>query len=262
VSKIIELCGIPGVGKSTVYSVLVSSWNKKDKWIPADFLYPKQKIDLKSPRNLISLFAGRIKGNLDLSELNETGKRFVSEYPKYMNHSWDAMQRKHSNSKNAPDERFKEVKRLKRSAEYIRYLIENKCPQFAIVDIGGLVQRLDLTWNTSQNISEDHMEAVHLLNSMPLPGAVVYLHIDLDRNVERLLNRNKTLARHKNLSAKELEDFCKKYEERWEIILNLLMDRKVPVLKIKADVPVMRIVEQIKEFVDGLYENASMLETS
>jgi len=261
-SKIIELCGIPGVGKSTVYSVLVSTWNKKDKWIPADFLYPKLKIDFKNPRNLISLFAGRIKGNLDLSELNEAGRRFVSEYPKYINHSWDALQRKHSSSKNAPDERFKEVKRLKRSTEYIQYLIENKCSQFAIVDIGGLVQRLDLTWNTSENISDDQKEAVYLLDSMPLPEAVVYMHIDLDKNVERLLNRKKTLARHKNLSAKELEDFCKKYKERWEMILDILMVRKVPVLKIQTDFPVTKIVEQIKEFIDGLYENASMVETS
>jgi hypothetical protein len=48
-AKIIELGGIPEVGKSSTYCELTSFWNKNHKWIPADFLYPKQTIHLTNP---------------------------------------------------------------------------------------------------------------------------------------------------------------------------------------------------------------------
>jgi hypothetical protein len=46
------------------------------------------------------------------------------------------------------------------------------------------------------------------------------------------------------------------------MILDNLMVRKVPVLQIQTDFPITTVVEQIKVFVDGLYENESTFERS
>jgi thymidylate kinase len=132
-------------------------------------------------------------------------------------------------------------------------LIENETSKLAIVDIGGLVQRLDLTWLTSTSIHEDEKEAIHLLNIMPLPAAVVYVHINTDTNVERLQNRKKTLRMHRSLSATELREFCGRYRERWEMVCGLLADRKIPVLKIDSGLEMKENVKKINEFAEALF---------
>jgi hypothetical protein len=251
-ARIIELCGVPGVGKTSTYSTLKSVWDKNGKWIPAEFLYPRKKVDLKNPKRFVVSLTKKVRGLLEPAELKAAGERFVAAYPEYLDGSWNAIQRKHHQRANTPDNRFEEARRLQRSAEYIQLLNENETSKFAIVDIGGLVQRLDLTWLTSTNIHEDEKEAIQLLKLMPLPAAVVYIHINTERNVERLLGRKKTLGMHRNLTAAELRDFCGKYKERWEMVCDLLADKKIPVLKIDSGLDIEKNVQKIDEFAEAL----------
>jgi hypothetical protein len=251
-AKIIELLGIPGVGKSSIYSALSSSWNKDMNWVPADLLLPKQKITFRSPKDFLLSFSKRIGKDINLSLLKEAGFRFVAQYPEYMNGSWDAIHRKHISREDGPDVRLKEATRLKKSTEYIQYISENESLKYAILDIGGLVQRLDFTWFTSKDIVEDQREIVHLLNFMPLPEGVIYIYVDQKINVERLLNRGRTLAVHRNLTGKELEEFCKKYQQRWAFVCDKLEEKNVPLLKIRAQIPIPEIKDRINEFVEKL----------
>lgn len=251
-AKIIELCGVPGVGKTTTYSELKSVWNKHHKWIPAEFLYPRKKVELKNPKTVFYTLSQRVRGILEHSEVKAAGERFVIENPKYLDSTWNAIHRKHMERGSTPDNRFEEARRLQRSAEFIQLLIENETQKFAIIDIGGLVQRLDLTWYTSKDFREDEKEAIHLLDLMPLPAAVVYISIDLEKNVERLLGRNKTLKIHRNMSARELQEYCKKYRQRWEMICGLLTEKNIPVLRIDSNVDKKKNVKAIDEFVEKL----------
>lgn len=215
-------------------------------------MYPKQTIDFTNPKRFILSLTKRGRGSLDLPTVKAAGERFVAQYQEYINSNWEAIQRKHYERDNTPDVRFEEGRRLQRSAEYIQLLNENRSSKYAIVDIGGLVQRLDLRWHTSKSLYEDEKEAVHLLNLMPLPEAVVYIYTDRQKNVERLLTRKRVLGIHKNLSASEFEAFCKKYQERWEMICGILVDRKIPLLKIDSSHKIRTSVEKINEFVENL----------
>jgi hypothetical protein len=251
-AKIIELCGVPGVGKSFVYANLVKNGKSKTNWAPADHLYPRKKIEFSSPRNFVRSLVKQVNGNLDADMLKEAGIRFVSKYPEYMNESWEAIQRKHICGKDLPDVRFKEALRLKRSTEFIQYLMENQIARYAIVDIGGLVQRLDFTWVASRSIADDKNEAERLLDLMPLPQAVVYFFADRDTVVKRLSARKRKIAIHKNLSRQELESLCGKYEERWAFVCEMLTQRNVPVLKIDSHTEVEISTDRIDRFVDQL----------
>jgi hypothetical protein len=251
-AKIIELCGIPGVGKSSVYSAMSKAWNKNKEWVPADILLPKQKITLRNPNDFVVSLSRRISKVMDVPLLKEAGIRFVEQYPEYINGSWVAINRKHINREDGPDVRLKEASRLKKSSEYIQYLKENKSQKYALLDIGGLVQRLDFTWFTSKDLLEDQKEIIHLLNSMPLPEAVIYFFVEKKINVERLLGRGKRLAIHKKMTDKELDKFCEKYQQRWEFVCNALTNKNVPLLKIQANKPISEIKTSINKFVEKL----------
>jgi dephospho-CoA kinase len=251
-SKIIELCGIPGVGKSSVYYAMSKAWNKDKKWVPADFLLPQQKINLRNPKAFVVSLSKRISKVMDAPLLKDAGIRFVEKYPEYINGSWGAINRKHINREDGPDVRLKEASRLKKSTEYIQYLKENKSSKYALLDIGGLVQRLDFTWFNSKDLIEDQREIVSLLGLMPLPEAIIYMYVDEKTNVERLLNRGKRLAIHKKMTDKELQNFCKKYQQRWEFVCNVLNEKNVPLLKIHANKPISDIKVCINEFVEKL----------
>jgi hypothetical protein len=254
-AKIIELCGIPGVGKSTIYSALSAAWSKDKEWVPADFLLPKQKINFRNSKDFILSIPKWIGKDIDLRLLKEAGFRFVSQYPDYMNGSWEAVLRNHLSREDRPDVRLKEATRLKKSTEYIQYLKENKSTKYAILDIGGLVQRLDFTWFNSKDIHEDQRELVALLSSMPLPEAVIYMYVDEKTNVERLLNRGRTLAVHKKLTVRELEEFCQKYQQRWSIVCKKLEEKNVPLLKINNQISIPEIKYMINEFVEKLVKS-------
>jgi hypothetical protein len=254
-AKIIEFCGIPGVGKSTVYYAMSKAWNKNKNWVPADILLPKHKITLRNPKAFVVSLSKRISKVMDAPLLKDAGIRFVEQYPEYINGSWSAIHRKHFNREDGPDVRLKEASRLKKSTEYIQYLKENKSLKYVMLDIGGLVQRLDFTWFNSKDLIEDQREIISLLGLMPLPEAVIYLYIDEKTNVERLINRGKRLAIHKKMTDIELENFCKKYLQRWEFVCNVLNEKNVPLLKIHANKPISEINICINDFVEKLSIN-------
>jgi hypothetical protein len=54
------------------------------------------------------------------------------------------------------------------------------------------------------------------------------------------------------MTGKELEEFCKKYEQRWAIVCDKLEEKNVPLLKIRAQIPIPEIKDRINEFVESL----------
>jgi hypothetical protein len=215
-------------------------------------LFPKQKISFNGAKNFVHSLVKKMDKNLDQEILKEAGFRFVARHPNYMDQSWKAIQRKHINGRHLPDVRLKEASRLKRSTEFIQFLLESESAKYAVVDIGGLVQRLDFTWNTSEDIAEDKNEAEHFLEAMPLPQAVVYLFAPRDTVLKRLACRKRKIAIHRTLSMPELEAFCRKYEERWEVVCEMLVQRSVPVLKVNTEKKVEKIAEEINSFITKL----------
>ncbi len=50
-SKILEICGAPGSGKTTTYNALQSIWRNDFNWSPTDF--PEKKINYKNLKYLL-----------------------------------------------------------------------------------------------------------------------------------------------------------------------------------------------------------------
>lgn len=114
--KIIELCGSPGVGKSSIFFELEKRENKKNKWTTASNTNPYGKISLydfvgsilmkiktgipqfftkSNDRRSLYDFARFIyreikngKNFVDLDAMKEDGDRFVAQNPNYIEACW------------------------------------------------------------------------------------------------------------------------------------------------------------------------------
>jgi thymidylate kinase len=106
-------------------------------------------------------------------------------------------------------------------------------------------------------LNEDKIEALALINLMPLPEAVVYIQVDVEENVKRILNRKKVLPVHKYLSKDELETITRNNHERWRIICEILENKRVPILRINSECNININVNKIMEFAGNLFTEGS-----
>src|SRR5690606_11163208 len=87
-SKIIEICGAPGSGKTTTYNALITQWRQEFYWSPT--VYPLIKLDFSSLKKMRSTFLQIVTKGKDYNALNAAGDRFVAQFPDYMDQFWNS----------------------------------------------------------------------------------------------------------------------------------------------------------------------------
>lgn len=282
--KIIELCGSPGVGKSSIFYELEKKRSKKNYWTTAsnynpygeksfyDFIvsiFKKTKTGITQfytkPNTWDSLYdftrfiyreIKKGKNFVDLNGMKEAGDRFVAQNPKYIEACWGNIFVRQTKSLNDLDLRFEKAEFIYRIIKKIQILKEKNTNQLTIID-EGFINMIDRGLYKSLTPTDEKEEIYNLLEIMPLPDALVYIEIDINENAKRLLSREEMRDMHKGLSMNELKEVTQICRDRILTSIQYLEKKGTPVLYIDSSNPVKESADKIIEFTENLELNTS-----
>lgn len=245
-TKIIEIIGAPGVGKSTVYKALIDSYSQGSDWIypDADGKWKKPGwIGFRAYSNLIyqKLFK---KGHLSVIQV-EMGLKFIKQHKELAEFVW--------NNISENDTGIQDIGQRFRSAyfafkHFCRYqkILESYNDKPCVIE-EGLLQKSFLIRDNEQEM----LEAAHnYLYLVPLPKAIIYLNTtDAKVILERLKRRKKVLPIHKDKN----DDSILENIERWQFLFNdmtkSLSEFDVPVYNVDGSKTVKENVQLINHIL-------------
>ncbi|WPP52906.1 AAA family ATPase [Catalinimonas niigatensis] len=278
-AKIVEICGSPGVGKSTIFSEIICRWERNNKWTVATNLNPqgpessydfikkivkevrKGKISVGSKsrkRESMYEFVRRIyreikkgKNYVDEVVLKKAGDRFVAQYPRYVDACWNNIFYRQKKSSNGLDLRFEKTEFIYRVIKKIQVSRERKADKVVILD-EGLVNMIDRGLYKSTNSEDEREEIYKLLEEMPVPDALVYIEIDLQENVNRILHRSDMRDMHRGLCVDELINVTQKCRERILTSIQYLESKGIPVLYLNSNDTIQENADKIIAFAESI----------
>lgn len=277
--KIIELCGSPGVGKSSIFYELEKRRSKKNTWTTAsnDNPYGEKSFDdfvlsifNKIKTGLIQYYSKsnsqdsflefvrfiyreikKGKNFVDLDGMKAAGDRFVAQNPEYIEACWGNIIARQTKSQNGLDLRFEKAEFIYRIIKKNQILREKETNQLTIID-EGFVNMIDRGLYKSLTPMNEKEEIHNLLEIAPLPDALVYIEIDINENAKRLLSREEIRDMHKGLSVNELKKVTQACRDRILTSIKYLEKKGTPVLYIDSSSPVKESADKIIEFTENL----------
>ncbi|HWJ26277.1 MAG TPA: hypothetical protein VNS32_07020 [Flavisolibacter sp.] len=245
-TKIIEIIGVPGVGKSTVYKALCDTYREDSEWI-----YPDADSDRR--RSLfggISSFPGlvykKLFGRNEASNKQiDLGLRFVKQHRELTEFIWKNISENQTGIEDV-GQRFRAAYfAFKHFCRYQK-ILESQIDKPCVIE-EGLFQKSFLI----RNSKDEMLEAVHdYLDLVPLPKAIIYLNTS-DANIilERLKSRKKIIAAHKEKN----DDFILESIEKWQFLFNDMTENlssfNVPVYKVDGSKTVKENVRLINHIL-------------
>lgn len=253
-AKMIELCGAPGVGKSTIYNTLASRWNNTHEWIPADHLYPYVNSNYSWVINLLKVYLKKDFRKADIQALRNAGSRFIYQYPEYIEACMNNIFSNEKESFNGTDQRLEKASYIYGLIKKIQICRESSCDRIAVLE-EGLINGMRNALYKCDNVTDQKDEIVHLLNIMPLPDALVYIETDLNENLNRLVSRKRIIPSFETLNRDQLLPIIQRFRIIWKTATNLLEDKGIPVLYIDSADSVSINASKIMSFSEGLNSN-------
>ncbi|MET0636784.1 MAG: hypothetical protein ABWZ25_12210 [Chitinophagaceae bacterium] len=240
-SRIIEMIGSPGAGKSTIYNELIRSWDPDCPWE-----YRQQTKKAGSLEKVIRAITGRratepvvIEGGLD----------FINHHPDLAEFLWAHLSDARTYPYNSYNKRFRSAYFLFR--DFCRYqtIMQGDSEKFFVVD-EGLLQRSFLVNNDRTLMEEIVSEYIELI---PLPSAIIYLEArNLDVIFARLKGRKKTIASHIGLTDWELYKDLETWQYLFSLINEKLKKKNVEIFRIDSEEQVDTNVALIKDHLRSL----------
>lgn len=257
-SKIIEITGPAGVGKTTILNNLGQVWKETDNWILKQKLFPRQKID---PLNVSSLAQNLPylikfgKTNLDNTALLNAGKRFIMQNSAYLDVYWHSLDTCYCRDLNGFDSRFDSAAKFYGNLQKYQYVKDHSINKYVLFD-EGLVHHLAGRVPVVQNKLQDDFSDIHdVVDVMPLPEVLILIDADADIIVERIAQRKKTIHVHKQKSTEEIVDFTLKVQRRMYFVKDLLQAKGVSILCLDSKEPVVYNTQKIARFINEMVEN-------
>lgn len=247
-SKIVELCGGPGVGKSTIYKHLSKHWRKTDNWIPAEYLFPYVKTNYKPLLNFIKRVSETDFRKEDVRSMRNAGSRFISKHPEYIEACINKILVIDKKNLNGSDQRFEKAGYMYSLIKKVQICRESSCRETVIIE-EGLISAIRNAIPKTEDTAAEKKELLHLLNVMPLPDALVYVETDLDENVKRLFSRKKIIPSFEGIDRDELIEIIRQFRITWKIAISLLESKNIPVLHLDSNDSPATNALKIKSFV-------------
>jgi adenylate kinase family enzyme len=250
-AKLVEFCGAPGTGKSTIYNELISIWKKDSNWIPGENLYPVARLNYKNVSGFINTIFGKAKKQYNFAEMNSAAKRFIVQNEEFMDCCWNNIYYRQKKSFNSEDNRFRAAEIWFKIIQKLQVINESGSCKFAVVD-EGIIQRIDSLLYKSSGAEEEQVEITEIISKIMLPNAIVYIDADVDLSISRMKKRKKKLPQFEQLSTDELKKIYQDYRRRWLYTLELMKEKNIPVLTIDASKEVHQNKRLILEFLENL----------
>lgn len=255
-ARVVELCGPPGVGKTTIYKELDIRWKKKYNWIPGHYLSPHPNLSIGYLKlflySLKQKLKGKEEGTFDKVRI-EARNRFIAQYPDYIDVCWADIITNQKRGSNGLDLRMDKAGVLATTINKIQFVRESTTEKVAILE-EGLIHLLDVI-----NSCQDTAAIERLVKLMPLPDALVCIEVPVPENAKRLAGRGHVLSMHKALSTEQLTALIRQCQERRQTIYRFLKEEGVPVLLINGKDPAGENANKIIHFVENLSSCKSLV---
>ena len=242
-TKVIEIIGPPGVGKSTMYKALCKRWNAQSNWT-----FPDQLLASKQPSSQFKFWPEyhlRKLLNKDPKSIPvEFGLRYIQNNKALTNYLWNHLSNVNVYDEDEIGKRFRASHFLFK--DFCRYqaIWETTSNKPCIID-EGLLEKSFFVFPDEQlmiNLMEEYLPLI------PLPHAIIYVNTNQKEViVDRLLNRTKTIASHVEKDRLALE----KDIELWQFLFRVIIDRmkkyNVPVYHLDGLKPIEEKVAILNE---------------
>ena len=283
-ARIIEMCGSPGVGKSTIFKEIEKLRKPGESWDIADNKNPmgeksksefldeiiselkkgrkpiNQRVSqLESFPNYIKRIYRKIKLGrkfVDLYILKQAGEKFVATYPNYVDALWKNIFYRQAESSNGMDLRFEKAEFIYLIMKKIQILKDKDDSKSYIID-EGLINMIDRGLYKSDNEVSEAQEIRELLDSMPWPDGIIYLQTDLKENARRIKYRKDIRDMHKGLTPDEIIEISNACRKRIITAINYLQESGCPVLYLDSTRPPKENANKIIDFVKSEIEEVS-----
>lgn len=247
-AKYIELIGIPGIGKTTSCHCLRKKYGKQ-----MEFLYNDEdiisisgsKILKKKIFNKISRpFKRKSIGNCETNYL----QNFIRENPELNDRFWKARTVKDKGRKQ--DMRFTTSKYTANIFEKIQKVRDSKSDKLFVVDEGLIHCIKNFTCELDKKTFEQQL--LDILELIPLPEGVVFFGGDESIAVERSKNRKYQREKDKLVCNRELLENRGRFLKIIKSCIDLLIQKKIPVLFLDANERVETKADKIFSFVNEI----------
>jgi len=250
-AKYIEFVGVPGVGKSTTYEFLKTSYVKTSNWIPYEELCKnKYKYRKGIKEFLISFLINKIRPNAlskkghDRIVLNKA----IKKNPELIELFWQTIFK--CENINGEELRFYGVNYIRAILEKIQNIKEETSDKYCIVD-EGLIHNINY-FIPDTSASQIELQVSKILSLMDLPNAIIYFYGDASTIVKRTIERGSLRLRDKFLTPEELLKSRRKSIKEKSIYIDAVKSRNIPVLSLDTNDSLKNNSSRIISFINGL----------
>ena len=248
-SKIIEMVGPPGIGKTTLYESLCRAWHPSATWIYQEALLNPEP-PFTAPGKWMVYHAKKLLGQKIAKSIPiDNGLRFIEHHPELSDFLWSHLSDSRTYTGNETDKRFRAAYFL--FLDFCRYqaISQHASLKPCLVN-EGLLQK-------SFFINEEEAYVLDRITKytslLPLPRAVIYMDTP-DKSVilRRLQARKKVIASHWGKDEPALLRDIEKWQHTLKATLKKLQAQNVPICYIDGTRPldenvlsVMNILSQL-----------------
>jgi thymidylate kinase len=251
-SKVIEIIGPPGVGKSTIYQSLCRKWESGSQWVYPDMLLTN-KPSLLSVKSWIRYKMRMLIRNKPIKTVPvDYGLRFDGQQQLLSKFCWKHLSDTSFYDDNDTNKRFRSAYFLFTAFCLYQAIIEKASAVPCIIEEGFLQKSFFIKDNDVND--QQAKELLHeYLDLVPLPYAIIYIDTpDTNEVVKRLRGRSKVIASH---FGKDDEALCRDIE-KWRYVQDNILEKMkgagVSIIRINGMLPVKDNVAQIQKMLKNL----------
>lgn len=226
-SKIVEIIGAPGVGKTTTYKALAKSWAKKEPWALSNEFLPRVHIsDIHTPLKWLYLIRGLLgKRSFDQKKITKAAYKFLQENRAFSSLCWKLIDKNRTEDHLGVDNRFRSAYHVYRVMGIYQAITDSPDKRICITDellTHRIIQLTDETLNQK--------ELKEFANTLPLPEGIICLDAPVEILTKRSTERQRSIIRHQgrnssglakvaSLDRAKLLFLCKELEARGVLVL-------------------------------------------
>ena len=248
-SKIIEIIGPPGVGKTTIYKELTRRWVKEYNWAPKSEFMPKVSKSKFGMTDYWIIQARKMlaKPLYDDKILLKASYKFLKENPDFVSLCWKLITNNRQRNHLDVDNRFRSAYHLYPVLGTYQYIVDSADPRLCITD-ELLIHRIILV--TNEKISSNDISLFS--RYVPLPYALILLDAPADVIAQRSMERKRNIIIHENRSIKELIKLAEVDREKLKITTNKLQQKGVKILSIDTTKPISNVLKVLLTFLENI----------
>jgi len=244
-SKVIEIIGPPGVGKSTIYQALCKKWDPGSRWIYPEMLLTNKPSLFSTKKWLVYQMRMLLHRKPIKTIPVEYGLRFDEQQQELAKFCWKYLSDTHFFEDKDTNKRFRSAYFLFTAFCLYQAIIEKATVNPCIIEEGLLQKSLFIKEDgTDEQLMQNLLNKY--LRLVPLPYAIIYIDTpDTNEVVKRLRGRNKVIASHFGKDDEGLRRDIEKWRHIQDRILEDMKKQGVGIIRINGMQPVNENVAQI-----------------